>query len=371
MATRILGDMGADIIRVETHEPELMRAFVPQRSEGMSGITLNLHRNKRSVALDLKTEDGHRALLDIVASADALVSNIRPAALARLGLSPADLRVVCPDLIYCSAVGFGSDGPYAGQAAYDDVIQSVSGFASMFNWMGDEPQLVPSIIADKVVALHVVYSVLGALYRRTVTGEGDDIEVPMAESMAAFNLVEHLNGHTFEPKMEPFSYLRLRTPNRKPRQSADGWICLLPYSTQNYRDFFTTIGRADLIDDPRFQTANDRVANTDALYGIIDEYAATKTTAEWMSFCDTHSIPCMPVVDLEAIDDNEHFNAVGMLAMHEHPTEGEYRVIKDPIKYASHEGSSLTRHAPRVGQHNAEVLSELGWDDEAIAGLQP
>lgn len=369
MATRILGDLGADIIRVETHEPELMRAFVPQRSEGMSGITLNLHRNKRSVALNLKTEAGHLALLDIVASSDALVTNIRPAALARLKLSPDDLRSVRPDLVYCSAVGFGSDGPYAGQAAYDDVIQSVSGFASMFAWMGDEPALVPSIIADKVVALHVVYAVLGALFRRAMTGEGDDIEVPMAEAMASFNLVEHLNGHTFEPKMEPFSYLRLRTPNRKPRRSADGWICLLPYSTQNYHDFFTTIGRAELIDDPRFLTANDRVANANELYGIVDQYSDTKTTAEWMSFCDEHSIPCMPVVELEAIDDDEHFAAVGMLAMNEHPTEGAYRVIKDPIRFASHPESSLQRHAPRVGQHNDEILSELGWTAEAIAEL--
>lgn len=371
MATRILGDMGADVVRVETWTPELMRNFVPQRSEGMSGIALNLHRNKRSVALDLKSEAGHRAILDIVRSADALVTNIRPAALARLKLSPQDLADVKPDLLYCSAVGFGSDGPYAGQAAYDDVIQSVSGLASMFSWNTEGPQLIPSIVADKITALHIAYAVAGGLYRRAVTGEGDFIEIPMAEAVASFNLVEHLNGHTFEPREEPFSYLRIRTPNRKPRRSADGWICLLPYSDQNYRDFFTKIGQPQFGDDPRFVDANARVANANELYGIVDEFSGLFTNAEWMDFCKEKSIPCSPIVKVEELDQNEHFDAVGLLDVHEHPTEGEYRWIKDPISYASRDGDGVKLHAPRIGQHNDDVLSELGWSDEDIAGLAP
>ena len=369
MATRVLGDLGADVVRVETHEPELMRNFVPQRSEGMSGIALNLHRNKRSIALDLKSESGHRALMDLVKSADALVSNIRPAALARLGISPEDAHAVNPTLVYCSAVGFGSDGPYGGQAAYDDVIQSVSGLADMFSWTGDAPQLIPSIMADKVAALHIVYAVMGGLYRKATQGVGDVIEVPMAESLASFNLVEHLNGHTFEPKEEPFSYLRIRNANRKPRRSADGWVCLLPYSTQNYADFFAKIGRPELADDPRFADANGRVANAFDLYGIIDEHAPMFTTAEWLDFCEAHSIPATPVVPLEEVGDDPHFAAVGLLEMDEHPTEGAYRVIKDPVNYASDPDQTIKRHAPRIGQDTAELMGELGWTADEIAEL--
>jgi len=371
MATRVLGDLGADVIRVETHEPELMRNFVPQRSTGMSGITLNLHRNKRSIALDLKSEVGHRAMMDLVASADALVSNIRPAALARLKLSPADVHAVNPTLVYCSAVGFGSDGPNAGQAAYDDVIQSVSGLAEMFSWSGDEPVLIPSIIADKISSLHIVYAVMGGLYRRATQGIGDVIEVPMAESLASFNLVEHLNGHTFEPKEEPFSYLRIRNANRKPRRSADGWICLLPYSNQNYADFFAKIGQPELGDDPRFVDANSRVANAFDLYGIIDEHASMFTNAEWLEFCADHSIPAAPVLALDKLDDDPHFAAVGLLEHAEHPTEGSYRVIKDPVNYASDPDQTIKRHAPRIGQDTVELMTELGWSPDQIAELDP
>lgn len=371
MSTRVLGDLGADVIRVETHTPELMRNFVPSRSPGMSGVALNLHRNKRSVALDLKTDEGRRALHDIIGSANALVSNIRPAALERLGLGTAALRERYPSLVICNAVGFGSDGPYAGRAAYDDVIQSVSGLASMAAWTRGEPAFVPSTIADKVVALHITYAVLGALYRQLATGDGDAIEVPMAEAMASFNLVEHLSGHTFEPKEEPFSYLRIRTPNRKPRRSADGWICLLPYSDQNYRDLFTLVERPDLLDDPRFATANDRVANADDLYGILDTITERLTTDEWMAFCGEHSIPCMPVADLEHLDDDEHFAAVGLLELDEHPTEGAYRRVADPIRYEASDGAGHRHHAPRIGQHTAEIMAELGWSDDAIAGLTP
>jgi len=369
LATRILGDLGADVVRVDTHTPELMRNFEPKRSEGMSGMALNLHRNKRSVALNLKTEPGRRALYDLAKSADALVTNIRPAALERLEVGPDHLMSLNPTLIYCSAVGFGSDGPYAGQAAFDDVIQSVSGLASTFAMVGDRPAFVPSIVADKIAGLHIVYAVSAALYRRAMTGEGDVIEVPMAEALASFNLVEHLNGHTFEPREEPFSYPRITNEYRRPRQSADGWITLLPYSNQNYRDFFVKIGRAELADDARFASANGRVANAAELYAVIDEHAAMFTNAEWLEFCAEHSIPAAPVADLAKLDDDPHFAAVGLLAVDEHPTEGAYRVIKDPVSFSSGSPASVHTHAPRIGQHTAEIMADLGWTPAEIADL--
>ena len=283
MAARILGDLGADVIKVEGADSDFMRDFVPKRNDGMGGITMNLHRNKRSMMLDLKSDEGYRAMIDLVATSDVFMTNMRPAALARLNLSADDLLAVQPEIVYCGAVGFGSDGPYAGRAAYDDVIQSVSGMATMRSWSGDDPALVSSTIADKIAALHIVYAILAALVRKGATGKGDVIEVPMAESLASFNLVEHLNGHTFEPKMEPFSYQRLQTEHRRPQRSKDGWVHLLPYSTKNYFDLSSKRDVPELVEDERFATVNSRVANINALYEIVHGIAATKTTAEWMA----------------------------------------------------------------------------------------
>ncbi len=365
MACRILGDLGADVIKVETPEGDFMRHFEPKRSEGMSAFTLNINRNKRSMVLDLKSPEGHQAMLDLVATSDVVVTNMRTAALDRLGIGYEHLRVAKDDIIYCSAVGFGADGPYAGQAAYDDVIQAVSGLASMAAWVGDEPAFAPSIIADKVSALHIAYAVNAALFRRATTGDGDHIEIPMAELMAAFNLTEHLNGHTLEPKQEPFSYPRLRTKHRKPRRSADGWICLMPYSNQNWQDFFELAGRSDLASDPRFATINDRIVNIDALYSSLDDVTQTRTTAEWLEVCEHYSIPAAPVNDLERISEDPHMDAVGLLTVAEHPSEGTYRVIKDPVSFRSG-NAGLQHHAPQIGQHTKEILQELGYDKGAI-----
>lgn len=366
MATRIMGDLGAEVIKVEPAEGDFMRSFVPKRSEGMSGFTLNLNRNKRSIVLDLKSEAGKQAMLDLAVTCDVFVTNMRAAAVDRLGLSYEAIRAVAPSIVYVSANGFGSDGPYADKAAYDDVIQAASGLASMFGWMGDEPAYMPSIIADKVTGLHIAYATMAALYRRAVTGEGDHVEVPMAEALAAFNLVEHLNGHTLIPKEEPFSYQRLLTKHRRPRRTLDGWVCVLPYTNKNYRDFFAIMGRPELADDPRFCDVNVRIDNVDELYGILDEMVRTKSTAEWMDLCDEYSIPGAPIVELEDIGDDPHFNAVGLLTTQTHPTEGTYQVVKDPVTFAS-SPSVVRRHAPKIGQHTKEVLAELGYSDEQIA----
>ncbi len=368
MATRILGDLGADVIKIEAPEVDFMRDFEPKRSPGMGAMSLNLHRNKRSIVLDLKSEAGHDAMLDIVTSCDVFISNMRPAALGRLGLDYESLSKRKPDLIYCGATGFDSSGPYAGKAAYDDVIQAASGMASMSSWMGGDPAYVPTIAADKISGLHIVYAVLAALYRKATTGEGDAIEVPMAEAVASFNLVEHLNGHTLEPKEPPFSYQRLLTPHRRPRRSADGWVCILPYSDQNWRDFFALVGAPKHADDPRFVSVNARVTNVDALYALLDTFMAQHTTEEWMRLCDDASIPAVPVVDLEHIDEDPHFAAVGLLEVHDHPTEGAYRVVRDPVRFASG-NAGVWRHSPRPGAATTEVLAELGYNDEEIAAV--
>lgn len=368
LATRALGDLGADVIRVEPPEGDFMRDFEPKRSPNMSAFSMNVNRNKRSVVLDLKTEAGRNALLDLTETADAFVTNLRPRALESLRLTDDEIRARRPDIVYCSATGFGQAGPYADRPAYDDVIQAASGLASMFAWMGDEPAYIPSIVADKVASLHITYAVLAGLYCRATTGRGDFIEVPMAESLAAFNLVEHLSGHTFEPPEGDFSYQRLMTTHRKPRRSADGWICILPYSDQNWRDFFRLSGLERYVDDERFSSVNARIVNVDALYGLLEDVVATKTTQDWMALCDQHSIPAAPVVDLVDLGADPHFAAVELIQEHDHPTEGRYRVVRDPLLFRS--GSPGIHHpAARLGAHTAEVLAEIGYDQRAIEAV--
>ncbi len=371
LATRMLGDLGADIIRVETPEGDIIRHYEPMRSEAMSAFAINMNRNKRSVVLDLKSADGKRALRDLMSTADVFVTTMRRSALARLGLDDAGVRAMRSDIIYCVANGYGSNGPSADKAAYDDVIQAASGVSDLFTYSGGDPQLMPSIIADKVCGLHIVPAITAALYRRSMTGEGDSIEVPMAEVMASFNLVEHLGGMTFDPPIGQFSYARVTAPNRRPRRTADGWVVLLPYSNANWRDFFGFVERPELLDDTRFADQRSRIENSNELYGMLDGFVADLTTTDLLAFCDDHSIPAAAVLSLEHIEDDEHFAAVDLLHTDVHPTEGPYRVTRDPLRFASRgdEQGLPTRHAPRLGEHTAEVMAEAGWTTDDIATL--
>lgn len=358
LATRMLADMGADVIRVEGPQGDIIRDYQPMRSPKMSAFSMNLNRNKRSIVLDFKDPEDRATLDRLIASADVVVTNMRRSALSRLGLDEAGVRAVKPDVIYCVANGYGSDGPKADDAAYDDVIQAASGLASMFNWVGDEPRLVPSIYADKISGVHIAFAIASALHGRARTGEGCSIEVPMAETMAAFNMVEHLSGHTFEPHQGSFSYNRIRTPHRKPRRTTDGWIVILPYSEDNWQQFWTFGGRPEYLDDERFATRSKRVDHADALYGLLDGIVATKSTVEWLDFCSEHSIPVSEVIELEHLGDDPHFAAVELICTDEHPTEGAYHYVRDPIRI---DGTTppLRHHAPRLGADAEEILREL------------
>jgi len=368
LATRILGDLGADVIRVEEPGGDIIRHYEPMRHEAMSAFGMNMSRNKRSVVLDLKATAGRQALLDLAATCDVFVTNLRRSALERLGIDEPAIRAVRPDIVHCIANGWGSDGPNADRAAYDDVIQAASGMASMFAWNGGEPALIPSIVADKVTGLHMAYAICAALYRRARTGEGDSIEVPMAETMAAFNLVEHLGGQTFRPTHGDFSYARVTTPNRRPRRTTDGWIVILPYSREAWARFFDHGGRPALADDDRFATTTSRITNADALYGLLDDVVATRSTADWLAFCADHSIPASAVVELEHVGEDPHFAAVALLVDDDHPGEGPYRYVRVPVRFASRP-ETLRRHAPRLGEHTREVLTELGYDHDHIEAL--
>lgn len=368
LAARILGDLGADVIRIESLAGDSSRNGEPARHPGMSGLSLNLQRNKRSIALDLKHPDGRAAALDVMRSADVVVSNMRRSALDRLGLGPADVRAAAPQLIYCVANGFGSDGPYAGLPAYDDAIQAGSGLAWLVGQVQGEPGYLPTIVADKVCGMAVARAVLAGLIHRLRTGEGQTIELAMLETMVAFNLVDHQRAHTFDPPLGEFGYDRLLTPYRRPFRTADGWAGIIPYTDRHWRDFFTMAGRPELADDPRFANHNARIAHIDELYRLVDELAPTLTTEEWLTRCAELSIPAMAVLDLSRVEDDPHLGAVGLVQHVEHPTEGAYRHVGDGTRF-ERSPMGLRRHAPRIGEHTSEVLSQAGWAPDRIEQL--
>ena len=360
-ATQILGDLGADIIKIESPGGDSLRYHVPQRGVGMAGFFLDLNRNKRSLVLDLKRDDATAALMKLVARADVVVHNMRPQAIAKLGLGYETVAAVKPDIIYCAAVGFGSQGPYATRAAYDDTIQAASGFASVMGRQRGEPSFVPSVICDKVAGQMVANAILAALFHRERSGRGQAVEVPMFESLVSFNLVEHIGPYAFEPALDEPGWKRVLSPARKPFRTKDGYACLLPYSDRNWRDFFTFINRPELSDDARFKTMPQRVQNVDDLYRIVEESAPTYTNAEWMEFCDNASIPAMPVLGIKDLWQDDHLAKVNMFSVQDHPSEGRYKSVRHPVSY-SETAPGLRRHAPQLGQNTHEILSELGYD---------
>jgi crotonobetainyl-CoA:carnitine CoA-transferase CaiB-like acyl-CoA transferase len=359
-ATHILADMGADVIKIESPEGDSLRAYQPSRSRNMSGVFLHLNRNKRSVVLDLKTPEGRATLDKLIATADVFVHALRPKAAARLGYPPERVRELNPDIIYCGAYGFSTDGPYADKAAYDDIIQAGSGIAALAARVGDaaEPAFVPTVLCDKLGGQAIAYSILAALFARERGAGGQDVEVPMFETSIEFMLLEHLGGFAFEPSLGRPGFSRVLSKFRKPFRTADGYCCILPYSTRNWKVFFDFVGRPELADDPRYAELSVRVQNIDDLYALIETEAAMRTNAQWVAFCDANSVPCMPVLSIEDLPDDPHVKAVGLFTTAQHPTEGAYKVIRSPVRFSGSK-FAVARHAPALGQDTDDVLAEI------------
>ncbi|QLE74613.1 CoA transferase [Streptomyces rectiverticillatus] len=363
-AAQQLGDLGADVIKVEPPTGDMTRHYPPRRNPGMGGTALNLNRNKRSAVIDLKAPHGRDALLALLRTADVFITNLRPQALEKLRLGYHDVAAVNPGLIYANAQGFRSDSRYGTHAAYDDIIQAASGLVWLNHKVSGQPHYVPTVLADKICGMQIAMSVLAALHYREHGGTGQHIEVPMADTMLAFNLVEHLGAATLEPDGE-FGSARSLSPERRAQRTADGWMCILPHSDRNWRDFTAFVGRPDLADDPRFTTGPDRARNADQFYPLLTELTLRHTTAEWQEFCDQSGIAAAPVLALESAATTAYAQEGGLLHEAEHPTEGPYRVIGRPVRYSADPEPEL-RPCPTIGQHTDEVLREAGFDPSLL-----
>ncbi|PAY04576.1 CoA transferase [Bradyrhizobium sp. UFLA03-84] len=368
-ATMILGDYGADVIKVESPDGDVMRHAAPMRHPGMGAMYLQGNRNKRSIVLDLKKPGGRAALLRLAAAADVFVHNVRPAAMARLKLGADDLLATNPQLVYTSLHGFGETGPYAGRPAYDDLIQGLTALPALTGQITGEPRYSPATMADRIVGLNAVHAILAALFHRERTGVGQAIEIPMFETMAQFVLGDHMAGRSFDPPIGPPGYSRLLSPDRRPYQTSDGYICALVYSDKQWNAFFAKIGLAEEADrDPRLNSISARTRNYDFVYDWFSQMMKTRSTAEWMRFFEEADIPHARLHDLDSLIDDPHLATVGLIQSLEHPTEGTLRVA-GPAATWSRTPPSIRAYPPNLGEHGHEILREAGLADAEIATL--
>lgn len=357
--TQMLGDFGADVIKIEPPGGDMTRDIGVARNAKMTALYLGSNRNKRSVVLDLKCEAPKAALWRLIERADVLVHNIRPQKMAKLGFDPDFVMERNNKIVYGALLGYREDGPYGGQPAYDDVIQGQSGLAGAFTARDGEPQLMPTIVADKTAGLLASNGLLAAVIQRLVTGKGVYVETSMFEGLVGYTLLEHQDGTIFEPPLSKPGYPRALSPERRPHRTADGYLCMLAYTDAHWRRFWTLTGQAELAADPRFVSMSMRADNIDALYKIAGETLVRKTTAEWLQVLKKSEIPAGSVNRLEDLRDDAHLNAIGFFRPFEHPSEGSLEIPDTAYRF-DRETLPLQRHQPRLGEHTREVLLEAG-----------
>ncbi len=355
--SQLLGDLGADVIKVEPPRGDETREKGTSPSQNMGPGFMNLNRNKRSITMNLKDPADREKFYALVDSADVLFHNMRPEAMARLGVSYQDLIKIRGDIIYCQIVGFNSDGPYGGRPAFEDVIQGVSAYTALQGKASGEPAYAAFAMMDTIAGVFAAKSIIAALLHRERTGEGQQIEVPMLETGLAFYMPSNMWDRTYQPDGE-LGYPRYLTPSRKPFKTKDGYICTVFSGERQFKAFFRAGGRPELIEDPRFATNKARSINSDELWSVVGEIFAGKTTAEWVAVMAEADLPGMPMNQMQDLFTDTHLTEVGFFRDMQHPTEGPVKLLATPIKF-SRSPTAIHRMPPRLGEHNEEVLGPL------------
>ena len=364
-----LGQYGAEIVKVESPEGDLMRGLGGLSPTGQhSGAYLHLNRGKRNICLDLKQPTAREAVARLVESADVIVANMRPQALARLGLDAATVRAKHPEKVYCLITGYGTDGPYAGLPTYDSVVQGVSGIAGLMQARDGEPAYVPLLICDHVAGEIAAGAILAALVERRTSGSGCSIEVPMFETMATFVLQEHLAQHSFDPPVGPPGDLRLLSPHNKPVRTADGWISFTVNTDPQVRAFLVATERAHLLDDLRFASVAARARHVAEWFEIRGAPLTGRTTAQWLDILRAADLAVQPCHTLDTLLRDPHLTAVDLINYEQHPTEGRTASIRSSIRV---DDRHLPRRAPAQprGADTRALLEELGYPADAIDAL--
>jgi crotonobetainyl-CoA:carnitine CoA-transferase CaiB-like acyl-CoA transferase len=356
-ASQMLADFGAEVIKVEPPEGDAMRWTGPSTEEGMAAMFLGCNRSKQSVVLDLKTPDGRGALVRLVETAHVFLHNLRPQKTQALGVDADTLRRSNPRLVYAGLHGFSAAGPYRGNPAYDDVIQGLSGLASLARAHEGQPAYLPTVVADKVSGLYAAVAILAAVRHSERTGEGVAVEVPMFESTVSFTMVEHLFGEHFIPPLAPCGYPRVLADWRRPHKTSDGYLCVMPYTDRHWRELFQETGHPELVQDARFASQAARTQNIAALYENLARIIKTRSTADWLNVCDRLDVPAAPVQTLQSILADPHLLASGYFVEVEDPSMGRLRFPGVPVQF---DGQKMgIDMPPRLGEHTRTVLGTL------------
>ena len=369
VATMILGDMGADVIKVETPEGDPNRQNGPSRNPNMAAMHLNMNRNKRSVTLNLKRPEARDALLRMVESADVFIHSMRPAAAKRLGVAYEDIAARNPRIVYGYGCGYMPGGPRENDPAFDDVVQGEAGIADLMLRSVGQARYLPTVIVDKFCGYMLASGVAMALYARERTGLGQMVRVPMLETIVAFNLQEHLYGGAFDPPMGGgVGYVRLLSEHRRPYETSDGHICVLAVNDEQWKRLLPTLGRPELLTDPVFATHEGRMKNIDRVYGMVSEQMKTRSTAQWHELLDAIDVPNGPVARFEDMLSDAYLNEVGFFHRYRHPTEGPMVTTAVPTQFSGTPGG-IHLPPPQLGEHNDEVLGWFGYSAEDIANI--
>ncbi len=367
-ATQMLGDLGADVIKVESPRGDDTRWIGPSRTPGMGSYFANLNRNKRSVVLDLKQSAAKDALLRLIDDADVFVHNMRQSAAQRLGLDYATLVKRNQRLIHASASGFRKGSAREDAPAFDDLIQGLSGLASLNAGPDGAPRYAPTVLVDKLTG-HMLGSMIGmALFHRERTGQGQEVHVPMLETTLSFLLVEHLWWGTLGETERGVGYPRMLTPHRRPYPTKDGFISVIASSDAQYARLLGALGRPELIDDPRFSSIAARAINVDAVLAVLTDGLRARTTDEWLAILTEADIPCGKANSLADLFDDDYLRDTGFFQQAQHPVEG--RVTLPAIAPAfSASPAQVRRLWPTLGEHTREVLREAGFTDAEIDAI--